>query len=70
MRLRAEDVRAEEPRRVDDRERVVRLGGEVDDDLGLVLAQRRLGEIAIADVSLDELDADPRRAARLSRFPA
>ena len=47
----------------------MRLGGEVDDDLGPVLAQRRLGELAVADVSLDE-DDPVLDAARLSRFPA
>ncbi len=56
QRLRPEDVRAEEPGRVDDGERVVGLGREVHDDLGAVLPKRRLGELPIADVPLDERD--------------
>ena len=43
QRLRAEDVRAEEARRVDHREAVVRLGGEVDDDVDLLLREQPLG---------------------------
>ena len=56
QRLRPEHVRPEEPRRIDHRQRVVRLGSEVDHDLRAALAQRRLGELAIADVALDERD--------------
>ena len=32
------------------------LGSKVDDDLDLLVAQRAFGEIAVADVSLDEDD--------------
>jgi hypothetical protein len=35
----------------------VRLCREVDDDLDRVLAQRRLGQLAVADVPLDERDS-------------
>ena len=68
-RLRPEDVRAEEPRRVDHGERVVRLGGEVDDGVDVVLPQRRLGEVAVADVALDEDDPllDGRQALAVPR---
>ena len=70
QRLRAEHVRAEEARRIDDGERVVRLGGEVDDDLGPVVAQRRLRELPVADVALYERDAilDPREALAVPRI--
>ena len=57
QRLGSQDVRAEETGGIDDRERVVRLRGEVDHDLGPVLAQRGVGELAIADVPLHEPDA-------------
>ena len=68
-RLRSEDVRAEEARRVDDCERVVRLRREVDDDVDLVLPQGRLGELAVADVALDEDDPllDGREALAVPR---
>ena len=56
QRLRPEHVRPEEPRRVDDREAVVRLGREVDDGVDPLLAKRLLGELAVADVSLHEDD--------------
>ena len=35
----------------------MRLGREVDDGVDVVLPQRRLGELAVADVTLDEDDA-------------
>src|SRR5205823_10246877 len=54
QRLRSEHVRPEEPSRVDDRERVVRLGGEVDDDVDLLVAQRLLDELEVADVAVNE----------------
>ena len=52
--LRAEDVRAREQARIDDREAVVRLGREVDDDVDLMLEQDVLDEVDIGDVRLDE----------------
>ena len=55
-RLRPERVRAEEPARIDDREAVVRLGGEVDDHPDLLAPHRALRKLAVADVSLDERD--------------
>ena len=47
----------------------MRLGREVDDDLDVVLAQRRLRELAIADVTLDEDDPllDRREALAVPR---
>ena len=53
-RLRADHVRPEEAPRVDDGERVVRLGGEVDDHLDPLVAQRLLGELVVRDVALHE----------------
>ena len=61
QRLRPEDVRAEEARRVDDGEAVVGLGGEVDDDLDRLVPQRPLGELAVADVALRRRRSGPRR---------
>ena len=55
-RLRPQHVRPEEPRRVDHGQRVVRFGSEIDDGVDLVLPQRSLGELAVADVPLDEDD--------------
>ena len=50
----SDDVRASEEARVDHGEAVVRLGGEVDDHVDLVLAERALREIEVGDVALDE----------------
>ena len=44
----------EEAARVDDREAVVRLGGEVDHVVDLVLAQDVLDDVEVGDVRLDE----------------
>ena len=52
--LGADHVGAEEATRVDDRERVVRLGGEVDDHLDSLVAQRLLGEPVVGDIALHE----------------
>ena len=52
--LRAEHVRAGEEARIDDGQTVVRLGGEVDDDLDLVLAEDVFDDVEIGDVGLDE----------------
>ena len=52
--LRAEDVRPREQARIDDREAVVRLGREVDDDVDLVLEEDVLDEVDVRDVRLDE----------------
>jgi len=52
----AEHVRTKEPRRVDDRKAVVRLGREVDYGVDLLVPQRALGEIEIADVAPHEHD--------------
>ena len=54
--LGAQDVGAEETGRVEDGQAVVRLGGEVDDDVGLVAGQGGRHDLQIADVTLDELD--------------
>ena len=54
--LGAEHVGAEEPARVEDGQAVVGLGGEVDDRVDGVLAQRGQGELAVADVAVDEGD--------------
>ena len=48
-------VRAEEARRIDDGEAVVRLGREVHDDFDPLVAERALG-VAVADVALHEHD--------------
>ena len=55
-RLGPEDVRAEEEARVEHGQRVVRLGGEVDDGVDPLAPQRLLGGDRIADVPLDEDD--------------
>ena len=52
--LRPEHVRAGEEARIDDGQTVVRLGGEVDDDLDLVLAEDVFDDVEIGDVGLDE----------------
>ena len=54
QQLRADDVRASEEARIDDGEAVVRLRGEVDDDVDLVLGERALRKIEVGDVALDE----------------
>src|SRR5581483_8449641 len=59
QRLRAEDVRPEEAARVEDGEAVVRLGGEVDDDLDLLLGEQPLAQLEVADVALDEANVEP-----------
>ena len=54
--LRPENVRPEEAARIDDCERVVRLGREVDDDVDLLVAEDALGEVAVRDVPVGEND--------------
>ena len=56
-RLRAEHVRTEEAAGIEDGVAVVRLGGEVDDDVHRMLLERPLDEVAVADVSFDQRDA-------------
>ncbi len=56
QRLCPDDVGREEVTRTDDRQAVVRLGGEVDHDIDLVLAQQRLDQLAVADVAVHEGD--------------
>src|SRR5205814_9237884 len=67
QRLRAEDVRAEEAAGVDHREAVVRLGGEVDDDLDPLLAEQALDKLAVADVPLNEAHVQSVEVARVAR---
>ena len=55
--LGAEHVGAEEPARVEEREAVVRLGGEVDHDVDPVLREAAVRQLAVADVPCDERDA-------------
>ena len=57
QRLRAEHVGAEEASRVEHREAVVRLGGEVHDHVDRLALEHRGDEIEVADVALDERDA-------------
>ena len=54
QQLRPDDVRSREQSRIEDREAVVRLRGEVDDDVDLVLRERAHGEVEVGDVALDE----------------
>ena len=56
QRLGPDHVRAEEAARVDDGEAVVRLGGEVDDDLGALVLEEPAPEVGVGDVALDERD--------------
>ena len=56
QRLRPEHVGAEEARRLDDREAVVRLGGEIDDGVDLLPLEQPLAELEVGDVALHELD--------------
>ncbi len=56
QRLGADDVGGEEVTRADDRQAVVRLGGEVDHDVDVVLPQQRLDQLAVADVAVHEGD--------------
>ena len=56
QRLRAEDVREQEANRVEHREAVVRLGGEVHDDVDRLAFEHGGDEIEVADVTLDEGD--------------
>ena len=51
-----DDVRPEEQARVEHGQRVVRLGGEVDDRVDVLTTQRLLGHRLVADVALDEDD--------------
>ncbi len=53
--LGAEHVGPEEPGRVEDGQAVVRLGGEVDDHVDLVLGQGLGHRLEVADVALDEV---------------
>jgi hypothetical protein len=55
-RLRAEDVRTEEPAGVDDGEAVVRLGREVDDRVDRLVPEQPLDEVGVPDVTVDEVD--------------
>ena len=54
-RLRPDHVRVEEAARVDDSEVVVRLGREVDDDLGALVSEET-PEVGVGNVALDERD--------------
>jgi hypothetical protein len=54
--LGAEHVGGEEPLRVEHREAVVRLGGEVHHDVDAVLPQQRLDGRQVTDVAVDEGD--------------
>src|SRR5581483_5492199 len=53
-RLRAEDVRPEEADRFDDGEAVVRLGGEVHDDVDRLGLEQALAELEVRNVAFDE----------------
>ena len=57
QRLRPEHVREQEAGRVEHREAVVRLGGEVHDDVDGLALEHGGNEIEVADVALDEGDA-------------
>ena len=52
--LRAERVGAIKRRRIQNRAAVVRFGGEVDDDVGLVMREQRGDGVGIGDVAADE----------------
>ena len=54
--LRADDVRPEEASGIDHRETVVRLGGEVDDDVDPLVLEHFTCELGVADVALHEGD--------------
>ena len=56
QRLRPDHVRAEEAAGIDHGQRVVRLGGEVDDHPDLLVPQCSLGQVGVRDVALDEDD--------------
>src|SRR2546423_15011387 len=66
-RLCPEDVRPEEQTRVEDRQAVVRLGGEVDDHVDAVVAEHKVDEVELTYVSLDELDvlAEPGQVGQI-----
>ena len=70
--LGAGDVGGEEVAGAQDRQRVVRLRGEVDDDVDAVGAQQVLDELGVADGAVHELDAasSARRDVQDSRTPA
>ena len=55
-RLGPEDVRPEEQTGIQDRQRVVRFGGEVDDGVDPLAPQGLFGRYRVADVPLDEDD--------------
>ena len=56
QRLRPDDVGAEEQARVEDGQAVVRLGGEVHDDVDRLAPEHLLGELVVGDVALHERD--------------
>ena len=64
--LRAEDVGTEEAPGIDDGKAVVRLGGEVDHRVDLLLGQQPLGRVEIADVADREPHAEAVEVARVA----
>src|SRR2546423_15624742 len=58
QRLGAEDICAEEAARVEDGEAVVRFGGEVDDDVDVLLRENLLDEPEVPDVALHQTHVD------------
>ena len=54
----ANHLRAEEAARVEDGEAVVRFGGEVDDDVDLLLREDLLDELEVPDVALHQTHVD------------
>ena len=66
QRLRPEDVGAEEAAGVDHGEAVVRLGGEVDEHVDVLLGEQPLGRVEVADVADCEPHAEPVEVARVA----